>query len=663
MRAKLRHGTLALVGLAAAVGTSARADEASIPAGYDRVELSDLTFTLRDDDFASISTDPSDPLSAYVGTYQGRFYKTDDGGHTWTESTVISEQRPLWSTPGSSIFFGGIRAPGPTVSEVNLLGRDPQNSPLHADHIPSELPRIPLAGGAQTDPLDYETQVSAGGGVSALGIGLSSRSPRLSILTGSRGRPVPVLNRAKFLADRTLRGTAVFGVTVDPSDRRILFAATQNGLYKSYDAGESWSRTFAGLTAAERVAIRIAVRPGNPKLMILGTTSGAYTSIDNGDNWSKIGTVGGAPVYDVAFDPKDPAFIYLATSGGVLRSADGGQNFESSFYSTFPAEADVRTLVVDPFDSNTGYIGTMRGAFVTHKLRTATLSDWAPLEGVQSILSVAGMGACSKHKGHLYALTRMEMNTINYGADAPESAILESWDGGHTWRQIFTGQSDGTVASFATDTKDPDALWIAWTKALHRLERASGRKADADEVAYKPGELGPPIGDVILAALRYQGLEMNDFVDHISLPKASSILPRKFTITASVLDWSSGATLDDAAFAPQRYLQSGDSREWLVMAWATWSLPSLDYSPDNVPMLRQRINIMTDEIRRRVVESVRRSYGEMMRIEALLAASKLDLETRVTYTLKIEQLAAIVDLSSGGYLSRWQKQHRRKNAR
>src|SRR5215470_19557857 len=116
----------------------ARADD-GIPAGFDRVDVSDLTFTLRDDDFASIAADPSDPRTAYVGTFQGRFYKTTNGGRTWTEATVIPEQRLLWATPGSSIFYGGIRGPGPDMTVVDLIGRD--LDPL-ALHVPSHLARM-----------------------------------------------------------------------------------------------------------------------------------------------------------------------------------------------------------------------------------------------------------------------------------------------------------------------------------------------------------------------------------------------------------------------------------------------------------------------------------------------------------------------------------------
>ena len=94
--------------LVAALASAAHAQ----PAGFDRFEVSDVTFTLRDDTFNVIAADPGDPRTAYVGTHQGRFYKTTDAGQTWTESTVIPEQKLLWATPGNSLFFGAIRDAG-----------------------------------------------------------------------------------------------------------------------------------------------------------------------------------------------------------------------------------------------------------------------------------------------------------------------------------------------------------------------------------------------------------------------------------------------------------------------------------------------------------------------------------------------------------------------
>jgi len=394
--------------------------------------------------------------------------------------------------------------------------------------------------------------------------------------------------------------------------------------------------------------------------MILGTASGAYTSVDQGDNWSKITTIGGVAVNAVAFDTADQNYVYLATNGGVFRSSDGGKSFLPIYYSTFPAEVDVRYVVIDPFDVETGYIGTMRGAYVTHNLRTAKFGDWAPLGGVQSILAVPRLDVCSRHRGHLYALTRAELNTINYGADSPESAILESWDGGRTWRQLFTGQSSGIAETFAVDSKDPDQLWIGWSKALHRLARGAvpNRDSNAERRVHRE-VVGPPVGEVMRASLKYHGLELDDYAKKIRRSPTWSFLPRVLRINGTVRYWSAGGEHDDAQFAAARYLQVADGKEWEVMAWASWSLPDFVYSRDSVPMLRQRVAILNDELRGRLVETVLRSYGELQRIQALLPQAPQDVATQVIYRLRIEQLEAVVDLTSGGYLTRWQTKHRR----
>jgi hypothetical protein len=630
-------------------------EETGIPEGFDRFDLTDLTYTMRDDTYNAITIDPQDSKVAYVGTHQGRVFKTLDAGRTWSESTVIPEQKPLWAAPGTSVFLGSVRDGGGGVRSASISGNHEQ--PLVLGQLPSKLLRFNT--GSLFDPLSGESAAAAGGGRAQLGLGLSERSPRLQLLTATRGRPAPSTNRVSYVASRTARGSAIINIAADPVDKRLLFAATVNGLYKSDNGGDSWARTFAGLTAGERLALRIAIRPGEPKLMILGTLSGAYSSTDRGENWVKNGTVGGA-VNDVAYDT-DTKYVYLATSGGVLRSIDGGQTFDRIYYSTFPAENDVHSVVLDPFDPETLYIGTDRGAYVTHKARTAKSSDWAGLSGVQSVEAIRSFAACSKHKGHLYAAVTVKLHTINYGASPPESAVIESWDGGSTWRQLFTGHSDGQVETFAIDPKDPDQIWMAWTTAVHRLERRAGKSTTtADDYERPPG---PTLGELVFAALRYHGLDLEEYTDTISRGILSKVVPKRLTVVGALRQWSAGGVQDDAQFLDNRYLQIYDAREWEVMAFASWDLPERIYSPNAQPMMRQRIPHVNDELRHQITNTVRRAYSELMRIEGTLSSSKLDLATRVFYRLRVEQLEAVIDLASGGYLARWQKQSRRKNAR
>ena len=633
-----------------------------IAPGFERFEITDVTFTLRDDTFNVLTVDPVDSATAYIGTNQGRVYKTTDGGRVWTESIVISERSLLWATPGGSLFLGGIRSPGPEPRAYDLIGNRLTQGPLGLTqgpidfpYVPGQLPRYALTEGA-SNPLADESEMASGGG-GLIVYGLSQRAPRLSILVSSKGRSVPALNRIKFLFDRAVGGSAINNITVDPTDRRLLFAATANGLYKSYDAGQSWSRSFAGATTAERVTFRVAIRPGEPSLLILGTASGMYSSTDKGDSWAKNATVGGV-VNDVAFDLQDPNYIYLATNGGVLRSTDGGQSFILVYFSTFPTEGDVRSIKIDPFDPETIYIGTMRGAYITRKARTASFDDWQPLEGVQSILAVPTIAVCSKHRGHIYLQTRVEMPAINYGANPPESAIIESWDAGLTWRQLFTGRSDGKAEFVAVDPKDPDQIWIAWSTALHRLLRTTARAPTSGDLVLPEG---PSMSDLVLATLRHHDIELNEYKQMPTRGFFGALVPRTLTVTGGILQWSAGGVRDDQQFADNRYLQIADAREWYVMAWASWNLPELAYRPEQVPMVRMRVQHVNDELRTRLMQTIRRNYGELQRLRALVATGSLDIKTKVVYHLRIEQLEALVDLTSGGYLTRWHKKRQRRS--
>ncbi|CAN5657160.1 hypothetical protein BH11MYX1_BH11MYX1_48360 [soil metagenome] len=639
-----------LAALVVLASSAARADAPGAShAASDHVSITELTFTLRDDHFSSIATDPNDPRTVYVGTYEGRVYRTNDAGATWNESTVIPERKPVWSAPGVTTFLGALRQAGPPLLALDLIGRSSQ---IELGRLPSSLPRLP-GGTVPDDPLLPESSSSAVG-VLRGALGPSPRAPMLSALVDARGRQVPVFNRTLYI--QTLHGTAVLDVTVDPGDRRVVFAATNNGLYRSTDRGESWLRVFAGVSAAERVTTRLAIRPSGSELLLLGTEDGAYTSADQAITWTKIVTASDA-VRAIAFDPTDPRYVYLATRSGVLRSTDGALTFAPIFASMLATGSEVQSITIDPADPETAYIGTSRGAYVTRQLRAGGQTSWEPLAGVQSALTVREVFACPRHRDHVVAMTQLQLPTINYGADAPESTIIESWDGGQTWRTLFSGQSEGQVQSFAPDPSDPDELWIAWTTSLHRLERARG----ASQLAISDDEIrdpGPPLGELVLAALRYHGLELDLFKQTLDKSALDSLVPRRLAITGVFQRWSFGGIADEPQFASSRYLQASDFHAWQVMAWAAWDLPDSHYSADRVPILRRRLNLLTDQVRHQLVETLHRDYGELERLLAL-GRGRGDLQARVLDQVRIEQLTAVIDLASGGYLTRWHRQHRR----
>jgi photosystem II stability/assembly factor-like uncharacterized protein len=111
--------------------------------------------------------------------------------------------------------------------------------------------------------------------------------------------------------------------TVVPS--LMLFAGTPEGLWRSSDWGQSWSRvsgrtpgvTLDGLGAAR------ALRPLGPQVW-LGGDGGAFLSDDWGETWTLLSPTPGVSVVLPSRWPNSDPTVYLGTRGGLLRSVDGG---------------------------------------------------------------------------------------------------------------------------------------------------------------------------------------------------------------------------------------------------------------------------------------------------------------------------------------------------
>lgn len=642
----------------------------TIPPGFDRIEVTDVTHGMRNDTFSYVAVDPRDPQKVYVATDYGRVYISPDSGGLWTESTVIREQKDLWGTAGQKQLLGHIREGGGSGpgTPPNLAGHIGPGA-LHAGRLfgdppptsigtPFSVPLV-LSQSEMSNPVASLSQAAAGGGDTLVAIGGSSRAPRLSIFLASRGKPVPAINLAKFVLGAGSRPTGVWRIIADPNDAESLFAATANGLYRSTDGGISWVRTFPGLSRKDRAIRSIAFDAHNPDRVYLGSSRGMYISNDRGGSWQRSTRMPGVLISHIVVDPTDSRYMYIAGNGGVWRSPDGGESFEFIFTSSLPRQRDVRWIELDPFDANTAYLATADGVFVTHKLREAKTGDWKPLAGLRTLdLVIPLVRACSRHPGHIYALTRADLHTINYGADGPEVYLIESWDGGKTWRPLASNRTRGDARWFSLDPHDPDTVWIAWQQAVVKVGRAGtgprrGRRPRKSWTAAR-ADLGmPTIGEVIDHTLDHHGLSLDLYHDQLQSLKSRNWLPAAITVVAYYGRRGYGYDIDDARFDDDRFLAQGITDEWRVMAVASWRLPDLVYHPQAEPMSRLRIIQMNNALRETLMKTVQRSYGELTRLRARMKLDPpADLKTRVLYHLRMEQLAAVVDMASGGYLSR-----------
>lgn len=137
---------------------------------------------------------------------------------------------------------------------------------------------------------------------------------------------------SKDLPEGTLGRIAV---EIAPSDGNTVYAAIecekkeQKGLYKSVDAGASWSlvNTEFNMTVRPFYFSRLYVDPNNADVLFKCGLN-AIVSNDGGEKFRTIESGVHSDIHDVWVNPKNSKHVLLGTDGGVYRSLDGAVLFE-----------------------------------------------------------------------------------------------------------------------------------------------------------------------------------------------------------------------------------------------------------------------------------------------------------------------------------------------
>src|SRR5262245_53739203 len=165
----------------------------------------------------------------------------------------------------------------------------------------------------------------------------------------------------RCISDGFLGSAAIGAIAVARSDRNVIYAGTGeteirldvsygDGLYKSTDAGRTWSH--AGLPQSKHIG-RICIHPSNPDIVYVAALGdifgpheerGVFRSLDGGKSWQKVlYRSADAGAIDLSMDPNNPRILFAAfwqtrrsfwnlSSGGpgsgLFRSTDGGETWD-----------------------------------------------------------------------------------------------------------------------------------------------------------------------------------------------------------------------------------------------------------------------------------------------------------------------------------------------
>jgi photosystem II stability/assembly factor-like uncharacterized protein len=153
-----------------------------------------------------------------------------------------------------------------------------------------------------------------------------------------------------------------------------------SGIFKSTDGGDTWEPLTKGLPTERVGRIGIAVAPANAKLVyaiVDAKEGGLYRSEDAGASWSKMSgeeRIWGRGWYfcNVVVDPKDPETVYVSDTS-VYRSRDGGKNWTA--IKGAPGGDDYHQLWIYPDDPKRMILASDQGTVVTED-GAATWSSW-----------------------------------------------------------------------------------------------------------------------------------------------------------------------------------------------------------------------------------------------------------------------------------------------
>src|SRR5487761_2047530 len=149
-----------------------------------------------------------------------------------------------------------------------------------------------------------------------------------------------------------LRGGRVTTVTGVPSEPHTFYmGSTGGGLWKTTDAGYSWSNISDGFFKAASMGA-VEVSQSDPNVVFAGTGSskirsnvsighGIYKSTDAGKTWSFSGLRDVGQISTIRIHPTNPQIAYVAALGnpfipnadrGVYRTNDGGKTWKKILY-------------------------------------------------------------------------------------------------------------------------------------------------------------------------------------------------------------------------------------------------------------------------------------------------------------------------------------------
>ena len=275
-----------------------------------------------------------------------------------------------------------------------------------------------------------------------------------------------------------LGAVQAFTVFVHPADPSTVFAGTNDGVWRSTDAGATFRRT--GFPDAQKQVWSFMVDARDPKRLFAGASPiDIYRSDDGGASWRKLPNPGMAThckgpfssrVMRLVQHPNKPDEIYAALEiNGVMRSIDLGEaltdcsagliklaelpHLKSQIVSDTTAEGmlDSHAVTINPADPDAVIAAMRMGLF-----RSADQGrTWQDMEVGRFSPTTYGrdIKASAVEPNTLYS-------ALSVAAASHDGGLYRSGDGGRSWQRFDKVQVHGTIMSIGLHPRDAAQVYI-----------------------------------------------------------------------------------------------------------------------------------------------------------------------------------------------------------
>lgn len=310
----------------------------------------------------------------------------------------------------------------------------------------------------------------------------------------------------------TIMSGRVSDLAVDEANPSTFYVGTATGgVWKTVNGGIEFEAVFTDQATSSIGDVTLA--PSNPNVVWVGTGepqnrqsspwgNGVYRSLDAGRTWSHLGLEDTHHISRIQVHPADPDVAYVAAMGhlwgpnetrGVFKTTDGGQTWDKVLY--IDEHTGAIDLIMDPNDPNTlfaamyqrqrrawGYNGGGPGSGIFRTMDAG--AHWRELtEGLPTgDKGRIGLDIYRGDSNLIYAIVEADARSPETGfPDERENGVYRSWDRGDSWEK--TSDTNNRPMYYSQIRVDPNNPQFVFTGGANGYRSTDGGYTFTDDAA------------------------------------------------------------------------------------------------------------------------------------------------------------------------------------